>query len=393
MKKLCALLLCFLPIFITGCWDEKEMNEIGIVTGVAIDKDLKNGQYIITLQVVLPENMQKKEGSKEKPYKNISSYGNTIVNAQRNLSKKYERIPFFSHNRLIIVDENVAKEGLSNVLDIFTRDIEARDDVLLAVSKGTEARNVLDYDNKTEKIPSISLAKFDNVLFRNAGSVYKTVLNFNQSSYSYGINPVLGVFSLKPIANETSAENDSQKSDINYSGSAVFVYDKLYDYLNDDETEAYNFAVGNIKSAEISINGLQNKNELIATQVLSEKSRIYPHFDGSQISFDIDISTVANLSEVHDNTDITELTDINMLENEHSEKIKAKVEALIKKMQTEYKSDILGLGQSFYKEYPKQWEKIKNDWRKIFPTVHCNVTVKSKLVRSGMTDKRNKVVY
>ena len=62
-------------------------------------------------------------------------------------------------------------------------------------------------------------------------------------------------------------------------------------------------------------------------------------------------------------------------------------------MQMEYNSDIFGLGQSFYKNYPKQWGKIKNDWPTIFPKVRCTVTVKSTLVRSGTTDKRNKIVY
>lgn len=201
MKKLCMLVLCFSLILLTGCWDEKEMNEIGIVTGIAIDKNLQNSHYVITLQVILPANMQKKEGSKEKPYKNISGEGNTIFDAQRDLSKKYERIPFYSHNRLIIVDENVAKDGLSNVRDLFVRDIESRDNVMLAISKDAKASDILNYDNKTEKIPSISLGKFDNILFRNPGSVYKTVLDFNQNSYSCGIDPVLGVFNLLPSIN------------------------------------------------------------------------------------------------------------------------------------------------------------------------------------------------
>lgn len=393
MKKICTLLLCFSLIFLTGCWDEKEMNEIGIVTGVAIDKNLQNSQYVITLQVILPANMGKKEGGKEKPYKNISGEGNTIFAAQRNLSKKYERIPFYPHNRLIIVDENVAKEGLTNVLDFFTRDIESRDNVMLAVSKNVRASELLNYENKTEKIPSISLSKFNNVLYRNPGSVYKTVLDYNQRSHSYGIDPVLGVFTLLPSTNISQMDSDTQKTEINYTGSAVFVYDKLQGFLNGDETEAYNFAVGKIKSAAIDINGLQNKDQLITTQVLSEQSRIVPHLDGSQISFDIAISDVVNIGEVHDNTDVTELTVINKLEKEHDEKVEANVKALIQKLQVNYKSDICGLGQSFYKKYPKQWEKIKNDWSKIFPNVRCNVTVKSTLTRSGTTDKKNKVMY
>ncbi|HEX2937814.1 MAG TPA: Ger(x)C family spore germination protein [Ruminiclostridium sp.] len=393
MRKLCAILICISLIFLPGCRDEKEMNEIGIVTGIAIDKDLQNERYIITLQVILPANMQKKDANKEKPYKNITGEGDTIFDAQRSLSKKYERIPFYSHNRVVIINENVAKEGLSNVLDVFTRDNESRDNVMLVISKDTKASNILDYENKTEQIPSISLSKFENILFRNPGSVYKTVLDFKQNSYSFGIDPVLGVFSLIPSTHMPQTDTNTKKAEINYAGSAVFVYDKLQGFLNEDETEAYNFVTGKVKSAVININGMQNKNALITTQVLSEQNSIVPHLDGSQISFNININDVANIDEIHDNTDVTDVAIINKLENEHNEKVKAKVEALIKKMQTEYKSDIFGLGQSFYRKYPHQWEKIKNNWSKIFPTIRCKVTVKSTLVRSGLTDKRNNTQY
>lgn len=407
MKKLCAMVLCFSLVFLVGCWDEKDLNEIGIVTGIAIDKDPQNYRYLITLQVVLPGNMQKNKGGNQKPYKEISSEGKTFFDAQRRLSKKYERIPFYSHNGLIIVDQAVAKEGLSNTLEFFTRDIEARDNVLLAVAKDTTARDILDYDNKTEPIPSLSLSKFDNVAFRNSGSVYKTVLDFNQSGYSYGIDPLLGVFSFTPQVNSsqssssqtdtsssktTSSNSDSQQKDINYTGSAVFVQDKFQGFLSEDETTAYNFAAGKIKSAVVNINGLQNKNALITTQVLSEQCKVEPHFNGSKISFDMHIRDVSNIDEVHDDTDVTDINVLSKLEKEHDEKVKESVEALISKMQLKYKSDIFGLGQSFYKKYPSQWKKIKSKWLNIYPTVQCNVTVESTLVRSGMTNNKDKVV-
>ncbi|ADU28078.1 Ger(x)C family spore germination protein [Ethanoligenens harbinense] len=400
MKKLCAMLLCFSMMFLTGCacWDEKEMNEIGIVTGIAIDKDAQTNHYQITLQVILPGNMQKNQENNKKPYKDISSEGDTFFSAQRKLSQKYERSPFYSHNGLIIVDEAVAREGMNNILDFFTRDIESRDNMLLAVAKDTKARDVLDYDNKTERIPSIALSKFDNVSFRNPGSVYKTLLDFNQSCYAYGMDPLLGIFSLTPEMNSLQTQTgtqsaDGQQTDINYAGSAVFAFDKFQGFLSEDETTAYNFAAGKIKSAVVNVNGLQDQNSLITTQVLCEHSHIEPHFNGSEISFDINISDVSNIDEVHDDTDVTDIDVIAKLEEEHNEKVKALVEELLNKTQTEYKSDILGLGQSFYKKYPRQWEKIKNNWPEIYPTVRCNVIVKSTLVRTGMTNNKNKAEY
>lgn len=395
MKRICAvfLLFCLTLTCLTGCWDKNEMNEIGIVTGIAIDKNMQNNNYVLTIQVVLPANMQKKSGNQGKPFKDISAEGDTILKAKQNLSKVYERVPFFSHNRVIIVDETVAREGLMNALDLFSRSIESRDNMMLVIAKGTLARDVLDYENKTEQIPAIGLSNFKEVIAQNPCSIYRTLLDFNQNVYSYGMDPVLGVFSLVPKKNEEQSQSEEQKDELDYAGGAIFLYDRFQGFLNENETEAYNFTVGKVQGGIVNISGIQNKSELIATKILKASSKIVPHYDGTNISFDINISDTAAIGEVHDSTDITEINNITKLENEHQAKIKEEVESLINKVQTQYKSDIFGFGQTFDKKYPKQWEKIKDKWQTVFPTVKCNVTVKTSIVRDGMTDKRKKIQY
>lgn len=215
----------------------------------------------------------------------------------------------------------MAKEGLTNVLDFFTRDMQSRNKVFFAVAKDVQARQILDYDDKTEQIPSIGLSNYKNVLFRNSGSVYKTVLDFNQSILSHGSNPVLGVFSLSPKMDDQPDGSDTQGNEYQFAGSAVFNYDSLQGFLSPEETEAYNFAAGNINNAEIDINGLKNTDTLISTQVIHESSSIVPYFDGSQISFDINIQDTAIIGEVHDETDVTDLGAIAVLENENFYKI------------------------------------------------------------------------
>lgn len=395
MKRICAafLLLCLMLSCLTGCWDKKEMNEIGIVVGIAIDKNMQNNNYVLTIQVVLPANMQKKSGNQGKPFKDISAEGDTIIKAKQNLSKVYERAPFFSHNRIIIISENVAKEGLMNVLDYFSRAIESRDNMMVVIAKGTRARDVLDYESKTEQIPAIGLSNFKETINQSPNSIYKNLINFDQNVYSTGMDPIIGVFSLVPKKNEEQSSSEDQTNELDYTGGAVFLYDRLQGFLNESETEAYNFTVGKVQGGIITINGIQNRNELIATKILKAESKIVPHYDGSKISFDINITDTASIGEIHDNTDITEIDIITKLENEHQAKVREEVESIIKKVQTQYKSDIFGFGQSFYKKYPKQWETIKDNWQTILPTVQCNVNVKTSIVRNGMIGKRKKVQY
>lgn len=54
MKKAILLVLYFTFVSaITGCWDQHELNEISLVTGMAIDKG-KNSKYQLTVEVLNP---------------------------------------------------------------------------------------------------------------------------------------------------------------------------------------------------------------------------------------------------------------------------------------------------------------------------------------------------
>ncbi|WKL04167.1 hypothetical protein Q0F98_13830 [Paenibacillus amylolyticus] len=47
-----ALMLLLCTLFIAGCWDRKEINDIAFVIGVAVDKEDDN--YRSSLQIALP---------------------------------------------------------------------------------------------------------------------------------------------------------------------------------------------------------------------------------------------------------------------------------------------------------------------------------------------------
>lgn len=62
MKKCLQLILSFavlLPL-LTGCWDRQELNELGIMLGLGVDKD---GDMIkVSAQVVVPNEVSSKSG-------------------------------------------------------------------------------------------------------------------------------------------------------------------------------------------------------------------------------------------------------------------------------------------------------------------------------------------
>ena len=44
------------PIILCGCWNYKEIDNLAIVAGMAIDKDIKTSNYIVTAKIITTQN-------------------------------------------------------------------------------------------------------------------------------------------------------------------------------------------------------------------------------------------------------------------------------------------------------------------------------------------------
>ena len=111
MKKIIILFIIFI---FTGCYNYKELNEIAIVSSIAIDK--KDDKYLVNAQVMNAKPSQESDSTQVIVY---NSTGNTINEALRNMIMKSSRKLYGGHLSKLVVSEEVAKEGIINVLDMF----------------------------------------------------------------------------------------------------------------------------------------------------------------------------------------------------------------------------------------------------------------------------------
>ena len=171
MKKITIIAI---TILLTGCWNYNELNNIAICTGIAIDK--KNNQYEITYLI---SNAKKTEVSSKEGEAGITTYtgvGDTIQEAINDLTLKMPFMPYNGHILVTIISEQIAKEGITQVLDIIARDTESRDFFYLLISKNTEAKKILEIISPLETMPSKTLASDIETLNANSENevTYKT---------------------------------------------------------------------------------------------------------------------------------------------------------------------------------------------------------------------------
>ncbi|MCC5465783.1 Ger(x)C family spore germination protein [Pelosinus baikalensis] len=385
MKRiLVAVILC--TLLLTGCWDRRELNDIGIVVAMGLDKDDLTGNIIVTSQVVRPGALKKDGGGEpSSPVEVLTTQGNTVAEAVKNISKQFDRIAFFAHVKVLVISEQLAKEGLLPILDYFMRNSNMRTLAWLIIAKDVKAKEILITNYGIENVQ----ANYLNNMIKNKGENSEVstpdILTYLKAITSEG-NPIGGVMEIAEYPTmPTKEKKDVTTQGVKLSGTAVFKKDKLVGYLNNTETRGLNWVTGKVKTTIINIPSPNEKEKLISINITKVSSRITPEMINGKISFTIEIKVDGDIAEQQDTSNyLKNLESFETLEKEPKDIIEREIQATLNKIQTELGSDILGFSSAYNKKYPQEWKSIKDDWNNIFPTVSSEVKVDVKLRRLGL---------
>ncbi|MGE5677333.1 MAG: Ger(x)C family spore germination protein, partial [Pseudomonadota bacterium] len=157
--KLClyVIVINMLTLSLAGCWNYKEIEKLAIVSGVAIDRDGDN-KLLVTTEVVSVKQEQR-QSSLQPVY--MQAVGSSFFDTARSLIAYQGKRLYWSHAKVVIVSEKIAKEGISKVLDFMSRDTEIREDMWILVAKGGKACDIF---NAKPEIESILSFQLDNTL-------------------------------------------------------------------------------------------------------------------------------------------------------------------------------------------------------------------------------------
>ena len=152
MKKFVLIIITlFILLISSGCYNYKEINDMAIVSSIGIDKDNKNDKYIVSAQIM---NSKESEDSEDSQITVYTKEGDTVHEALRNITLKSPRKLYGNHLSKIVLSEEVAKEGIDNILDIFNRITEVRNEFIITIVKEDKASDVLKVLTTTESIPA-----------------------------------------------------------------------------------------------------------------------------------------------------------------------------------------------------------------------------------------------
>ena len=347
MKKIIILFIIFI---FTGCYNYKELNEIAIVSSIAIDK--KDDKYLVNAQVMNAKPSQESDSTQVIVY---NSTGNTINEALRNMIMKSSRKLYGGHLSKLVVSEEVAKEGIINVLDMFQRLTEVRNEFTIILAKDIDAADVIKVMTIPETVPAEYVKTSIQSADLTSALTYSTKLDEFISYYlKKDIDPVVSVIKVKNYEKEgTTTDNTtttSPTSQLILENVAVTNEGKFEDYLTKNETIGYNYIRDQIQEVIIPVKCDDTYYASASVLKNETKTKVKKLNNKYQIIFDV--RTKAVITEYNCSGDLTKESTIKDLEKKAEKKIKKYMTDAIDK-QKETKGKFLGLERTIYLNYPE----------------------------------------
>lgn len=188
MKKL--ILLLAIPLLMSGCYDYNQLNDLAIISGIAIDYE--NDEFKVTFEIISTKKEGETSGSNSTYY--VTSTGNNIVEAFTTSANKMDKVPYFEHVEIVVFSKDVAESHIEDCIDYLIRTERLRNEFYASIAENS-AEDLLSASTKKHPIVSsylVELLEFNNETYNSAYYIQftKTV----NSMLSDGEDAMLPVF-------------------------------------------------------------------------------------------------------------------------------------------------------------------------------------------------------
>ncbi|HYK72560.1 MAG TPA: Ger(x)C family spore germination protein [Pseudoneobacillus sp.] len=379
------LLLTIIILLLTSCTGKREINDLALVMAVGLDKG-KDGGVEVTVQVVRPGDARGQTGAPSgntgDPIWAVSAEGKTIFEAIRNLAEFSTRRVFWAHNYAVVINEDLAKEGIQDIIDFFTRNPELRMRTWVIVTPN-EAKQVVSTLTGLEVIPGEAIDKLFRYSSITSAAPKTELLDIQRAFLGESTEPV--VARIKLVDRGVSNKKEGQQGAINQiklSGAGIFKDAKMIGTISAEETKGLLPFIEKVESGVTVLKCPQDESKTISLETKYNKFSVIPSYKNHQPSFHIKMDVETELVESACPFTLKKQREVKELENILEDQLKNEIETIINKAQKEYKVDFLELGNVFNNKFPSEWKKIKDNWNQQFVETKITVDVTAEIKSS-----------
>ncbi|EPD50828.1 Ger(X)C family germination protein [Paenisporosarcina sp. HGH0030] len=384
MKK-CMFVLLILSLFLTGCWDRRELNELGIALAIGIDK--VEDEYQVTAQVVVPSEISAKASTGRSPVTLFQAKGETVYEALRKMTKNSPRKIYPGHLRMLVIGEDLAEEGIGESLELLSRDWELRSDFYVVIAKDVTAEEILNVTTTLEAIPAnkmFNTLKTSETAWAATNGIIldELITDLTNEGKEAVLTGILVTGNQEIGTSKQNVESITPEARIIYDELAVFKKDKLLGWLTEEESRGYNDITNSVKNT-VSVISCPKEGK-ISIEIIQLKSDVKGKMNKGKPEVDVNIKVKGNVGDVECPINLSEPKTFAELEKITEKKMEDTINQTIESVQKQYESDIFGFGEAIHRSNPKEWKKIKRQWRdEGFSELSANVKVDVKLQHTG----------
>lgn len=364
-----ALLISFL---FSGCnVKEDRLKDMALAQAVGID--LKDEKYNVSFMVY---DLSKTRGSSAELSGTLTKVfkgnGESVPYAITNLTTLIGKKPYYSHNRVIIVGEEMAKEGLSTVFDFLYRNAEIRPYVLVAIARG-EAGEILGTEFGEALNPA---EEIQNVI--TVGAYYSYVPEIEIIDIAITTLEKTSDSCLPIVEVVKEGEDELVKA----NGTAVFSKMKLVGELNEEETKGMLWLNDQIQYGSLVCE--TSTQNMVSSEIIEANTDVDVFVEDGKIKYTVKVNCALNIDQV-DGKESNNLSRQQMeeIEQTYSKIIENQIKSVLKKSLGEYKSDIFRLGKRLWQKYPEVYRAVSDNWRENFAELDFEIEVKTQVSKTG----------
>lgn len=357
MKKI--IILLFFIFLSCSCCDYKELNNLAIVSGIAIYFDNENNNFKVTFEVLNDDEESDNSKNDNRAYY-VSGSGKTVTEAFNSTNLEISKILYLRHVKIMIMSEEIATKKSNQIIDYFIRNPNINNMFYMLVAKENDAKTILKSTSTENKVVSESLY---NMIENTSSENLSLKINL-EDFVDLNVNPMQDLY-LPTV----TKKNDKLKLE----GIAIFNNkNELKDILSYSESQAINILLNKNRNAfyKYKCSSENGEDKYVIINIYKQKLK----FNITNSNANININLMARIEENQCNYDLKNKNNYYKLQNKFNKIIKKDLDKTIETL-INNDSDVLGINFKYYKNNNKKLD---------FKEINYNFKVNTSINKNGL---------
>ena len=413
MRYSVALLLVLACLFAAGCSSNgaHETDEVLWVLSMGIDK-AEDGDLLVSYRIANPQAETPSgggdSGGQEKKKSTVVTIKAPSPAETRNiLDASFSRTVSQAHNMVIMISEELARDGVQDLLGGLMRLREFRGSVYIVVCRG-KARDM--FINNDPPIDKLISRWIQNYMHSSIDTSYYLSLNahhFYTRLKSYSGAPLAVAYGLNPQSDDNRSTGNRYTgrvdaylpgdlprhggNPIEIAGTAVFKADKLVGFLDTGETRALSILLDTFPHGQVTINDPLDPKRLAVVAIRNgRKPKFTIDISGEHPVIGVDVLLEGEMMIIPSGINYESNEYHTLIETEISNALQEQITNMLFRTQ-KWGADVVDFGRFIRPKFWTLQEMLQYDWDKKYLQAAIQVKVQTKIRRGGLLRKSSPI--